>query len=215
VSGPAISVGFNLIGATDDSSGWLATDRTGTRAAPLDPRLGPLRDNGGLTPTRALTAASPAINTGDQELAGSFDQRGSMRTFFNHDIGAFQSLPARSFRIVAPPTAIGGKPFELTVVALDQWGNTASTYTGRIHFSSSDGSARLPADYTFSGDDQGGHLFHATLNTAGSQTITVNDVNAILFSGTATVEVEDLSISAEGLMFPSDLVAAGPKACRH
>src|SRR5262249_42937095 len=53
VAGRVLSVGYNLIGQTDGSSGWGATDLTGTSRFPLDPRLGPLQDNGGPTLTHA------------------------------------------------------------------------------------------------------------------------------------------------------------------
>lgn len=41
------------------------------------PLLGPLRDNGGLTRTHALLGHSPAIDTGNNALGSSFDQRGN------------------------------------------------------------------------------------------------------------------------------------------
>src|SRR5262249_8599349 len=37
VSGTFTSLGHNLIGQTDGSSGWIGTDLTGTSASPLDP----------------------------------------------------------------------------------------------------------------------------------------------------------------------------------
>ena len=37
----------------------------GTSADPLDPKLGPLANNGGPTKTHALLAGSPAIDHGD------------------------------------------------------------------------------------------------------------------------------------------------------
>ena len=83
VAGNVISNGFNLIGKTDGSTGFTATtDRTGTIAAPLDPKLDPngLQSNGGLTTTIALLLGSPAIDKGTSAgLTGNLttDQRGS------------------------------------------------------------------------------------------------------------------------------------------
>jgi hypothetical protein len=62
----------------------------------VDPRLGALADNGGLTHTRthALQAGSPAIDAGTNPLGLSTDQRGAgfARTLGNAtDIGAFES----------------------------------------------------------------------------------------------------------------------------
>ena len=59
------SVGFNLV-EHDDGCSFLAqgTDQVGSLANPIDPRIGVLQDNGGVTPTHALLANSPAIDRG-------------------------------------------------------------------------------------------------------------------------------------------------------
>src|SRR5262249_23994995 len=64
VLGGVNSQGDNLIGETDGSSGWVATDLTGTSALPLDPLLAPLGNYGGPTQTMALLPGSPAIDAG-------------------------------------------------------------------------------------------------------------------------------------------------------
>ncbi len=93
VFGAFTSLGYNLIGTTLDSSGFdESTDKTGTTAR-LDPKLGPLADNGGPTLTRALLSGSPAINAGGGSNAPSFDQRGSGFPRVANgqiDIGAFE-----------------------------------------------------------------------------------------------------------------------------
>jgi len=96
VSGDFLSQGFNLIGVTNGSSGWVATDLTGNGAMPVDPSLGPLRNNGGSTFTMALLPDSPALNHGDDALLTApfnltDDQRGLPRKSGNHvDIGAYE-----------------------------------------------------------------------------------------------------------------------------
>ena len=56
-----------------------------------DPKLGPLQDNGGPTPTMALAADSPAVDAGDDSTCASVDQRGVTRPQGAHcDIGAFE-----------------------------------------------------------------------------------------------------------------------------
>lgn len=58
----------------------------------LDPKLGPLRDNGGPTPTRALLPGSPAIDKGSNVSGAATDQRGVSRSANGKpDIGAFES----------------------------------------------------------------------------------------------------------------------------
>ena len=107
VYGPFHSLGFNLIGKKDGSTGFTAaTDKRGTIASPLNPKLDPkgLRDNGGPTQTVALVKGSPAIDKGTSAgLTGTLttDQRGFARTVDNGsvpnanggdgtDIGAFE-----------------------------------------------------------------------------------------------------------------------------
>ena len=105
VSGSFASGGYNLIGNGTGSTGFTAVgDRLGTAAAPIDPLLNPLTNNGGPTQTLALQPGSPAINGGDPAFvltSGPFigppfyDQRGISP--FNRvsggiiDIGAFES----------------------------------------------------------------------------------------------------------------------------
>jgi hypothetical protein len=62
----------------------------------LDPLLLPLAENGGPTPTHALGAGSPAIDTGNNALGLVFDQRGPnyLRQYGSApDIGAFEQQP--------------------------------------------------------------------------------------------------------------------------
>ncbi len=61
VAGSFTSDGYNLVGETDGSSGWINSDKTGSVAQPLNPLLAPLGDYGGPTETLALLPHSPAI----------------------------------------------------------------------------------------------------------------------------------------------------------
>src|SRR5205807_2271595 len=52
--------------------------------------------------------------------------------------------------VSGPPASRGaGTAFSVTITLMDAYGNTAVGYRGTIVFSSSDGHALLPADYTF------------------------------------------------------------------
>src|SRR5205807_828478 len=57
------------------------------------------------------------------------------------------------------------------------FGNTVPSYAGTIHFTSSDASATLPPDYTFTGPDAGKHTFAAgvVFKTTGKQSVTATD----------------------------------------
>jgi HYR domain len=119
VDGAVTSSGHNLLGMAAEATGFNGTgDQTGA-----DPLLSPLADNGGPTPTMALSSGSPAIDAG--VAAGvSFDQRGKARTYDDPgvadaatsdgtDIGAFELQPLCSlscpadFSVSNDPDACG------------------------------------------------------------------------------------------------------------
>jgi len=120
-TGILTSQGYNLLGSGEGCSGLLEGvdgDRVG-----LDPRLGPLRDNGGPTATRGLLPGSAAIDGGnpggcmdENGRAITIDQRGLARPDrVNNrcDIGAYEeqapppgvATPVPS-ATDAPPTAV-------------------------------------------------------------------------------------------------------------
>ncbi|HEX7287277.1 MAG TPA: hypothetical protein VF532_13915 [Candidatus Angelobacter sp.] len=94
-------------------------------------------------------------------------------------------VPAVSFNL---PLTIQGSTGPITLTG----------YAGTVHFTSSDPTAVLPADYTFTAADAGTHTFPVTLSTLGDQTITVTDTRSAGFVGSATTNVNttpDLSIT--------------------
>ena len=107
------SLGHNLIGATDGSSGWVGSDLTGSTAQPLDPLLAPLGWYGGPTETMAFFEGSPAIDAGSNALVPggvATDQRGFARVFNGAvDIGAFEYI-TQAGPLVVNSTADGGSP---------------------------------------------------------------------------------------------------------
>ncbi|GAB4547177.1 MAG: hypothetical protein Tsb0014_41800 [Pleurocapsa sp.] len=90
------SGGNNLIGNGDSVNGFtngVNGDIVGTANNPIDPLLGQLQDNGGVTQTIALLDGSPAIDAGSNPDNLATDQRGDGfdRTIGNGtDIGAFE-----------------------------------------------------------------------------------------------------------------------------
>jgi hypothetical protein len=80
-------------------------------------------------------------------------------------------------------TVSAGVQGNLTVTAKDAYGNTAVSYNGTIHFTSSDPQAILPANYTFTGGDAGNHLFSLNLRTAGIQSVTASDSLNVSITG--------------------------------
>jgi hypothetical protein len=99
---PAVtSLGRNLVGdalgcGTVFDNGVkgdkVGNDQVGPSIPKIVPKLGPLADNGGPTPTRALKAGSPAIDAaGGKPCSTTTDQRGVTRPKGPKcDIGAFE-----------------------------------------------------------------------------------------------------------------------------
>jgi hypothetical protein len=103
-----------------------------------------------------------------------------------------------SYSLTSPPTSLAGQGFDLTVTALDRTNATANTYTGTIHFTSTDPLATagngLPADYTFTAGDNGKHTFHnVILRTGGAQSITGRDTTVATATGSTAVTVNPTS----------------------
>src|SRR5439155_24037639 len=96
-----------------------------------------------------------------------------------------------------------------TVTARGAFGNTAVGYTGTAHFTSSDGQAVLPANYTFTVGDAGVHAFSGTLKTAGAQSITATDTVAGSITGTQSGIVVNAAAAASLVLsgFPSPTTA--------
>jgi hypothetical protein len=123
----------------------------------------------------------------------------STRTLWATDTQAKVAAGAETGIVVQPAAASTfgavGFPYDYTVgttgtvyvvFALDAYGNTATSYNGTIHFTSSDPLAVLPADGTLT---NGGGKFSATLNTAGFQLITVTDTVTPDLTGSESVRV--------------------------
>jgi CSLREA domain-containing protein len=111
-----VELAFSLLGVDTnvtitDNGGNLI----GTAATPIDPKLGPLADNGGPTKTHALLIGSPAIDAGDPAaVAGmdgvpEFDQRGMPFGRVDDgdgvdgariDIGAYERQPGETYQLV-------------------------------------------------------------------------------------------------------------------
>jgi hypothetical protein len=85
-----------------------------------------------------------------------------------------QAAAASQLTITGATSATAGVAFPVTVTARDQFGNVATGFTGTVQFASSDGSAVLPADYTFTPSDLGAHTFQPVLATAGPQSLSVS-----------------------------------------
>ncbi len=134
VDTPITSLGHNLIGMIDGSSGWTASDKTGGLGGntnppnPLDPRLNPLGSNSGATQTRLPLPGSPALDAGDDTICNQTglgavnkrDQRGITRPIGSHcDIGATEGTGGLIVPVAGttPQQAVVGAAFAPALAA--------------------------------------------------------------------------------------------------
>ena len=97
----------------------------------VDPRLGPLADNGGPTQTMALSSGSPAIAYVPVADCHSTDQRGQPRPGPNNgatfcDIGAYEYTPPSSLQVNPNPVAFGSQTVGSTQTKAVTITNTAN-----------------------------------------------------------------------------------------
>jgi hypothetical protein len=114
------------------------------------------------------------------------------------------TLPATHFSVAAQTNSTVGQVFNFTVTALDASNNVAATYSGTVQITSSDFQAILSPSTSKLVNGIG--TFSATMNTAGTQTITVTDTVAASITGTSP------SIDVGAATFPHFSVTAPANA---
>ena len=185
VGGGSSHGGTNLIRTTT----FLGAP-TSSAALTADPRLGPLQNNGGPTPTMALAAGSPAINAGPAAGAPGTDQRGFSRVG-TPDIGAFE------FHTLSQ------------TISFDALANR--TYGGADFAIRATTSSLLPVSSTASGNARGyqdpAGVWHVHITGAGSATITAHQAGNGDYA-TATAVVRSFTIARAASV--TTTVRAGP-----
>jgi len=146
--------------STDSQAGLPAnstlTNGTGSFSATLKTAVGGQTITATDTATPSITGTSSSVNV--------------------------SAAAATHFSVTAPATATSGTAFNFTVTPLDASNNVATSYSGTVHFTSTDGQAVLPANSTLA---NGTGTFSATLKTLGGQTITATDTATATISGTS------------------------------
>src|SRR5207248_10226 len=117
---------------------------------------------------------------GNQTLTAADTGNGSVTG--SSGLIAVSAAAANHFAVSAPAGSTAAISFSFTVTAQDPFNNTATRYTGTIHFTSTDGAAVLPAN---SGLTSGSSTFIAILKTAGTQTLTATDTVTGSITGTS------------------------------
>ncbi|MHB1561204.1 MAG: S8 family serine peptidase, partial [Isosphaeraceae bacterium] len=124
---------------------------------------------------------------------------------------AVQAAAASTLQVVGAPSAeVAGTAFSLTVTAYDAYGNIATGFADTLNLSSTDPQAVFqPSSHTFTTNDAGTFTFTATLETAGSQTITFTDpAHASLSLTTSSVAISPAAVSAFAVSgFPATVTA--------
>ncbi len=93
--------------------------------------------------------------------------------------GAAKTLVVAGF----PSPVTVGTVHTFTVTAKDAFGNVATGYVGTVHFSSTDVSAILPADYTFTASDGGTKVFGGVFMTLGTHDLAGTDTASANITG--------------------------------
>src|SRR5205814_2095514 len=191
---------FNITVTAQDQFGNTVTNYTGTVHFTSSDGQAVLPGNytfvGGDNGTHVFNGLM-LKTVGSQTVTATDQANGGITGLATVNVSA--ATGATQLSVTAPASATTGTAFSITVTAQDQFGNTITNYTGTVHFTSSDGAATLPANYTFVGGDNGIHTFSngVTLNTAGSKTVTATDpVTGGGISGSATVAVKASSTAS-------------------
>lgn len=135
----------------------------------------------GVTLRTAGTTPITVTDTGNSNVTGSTN------------VNVSPAAP-NSFRLFGPANTTPGAAITVGVVVLDAYGNNVGNYAGTVHFTSSDGAATLPADYTFTGSESGFHWFTngVILRTAGTQTVTGTDTGNASVTGHTSIVVNPI-----------------------
>lgn len=104
------------------------------------------------------------------------------------------------FTVTGLVNATSGYVQTVTVTAVNQTNGTDSSYAGAVHFTSSDRSASLPADYTFTDSDAGQHTFNLTLRAIGVELVTVVDQSNTSNTGTESATISAPKVTVTGLV---------------
>jgi hypothetical protein len=119
------------------------------------------------------------------------------------------SLPATSLEVIVPQTSQVGVPEPVKVIALTASNQRAFGYTGTIHFTSTDGNAQLPPDFTFGPWNFGAASFKVTFETTGTQTLTATDTVTSSITGSGATLVTPAPVATHFLVVAPPFAATG------
>jgi hypothetical protein len=191
----AVDAPQTIIATVRDGFGNTAVDYAGTvRFSNTDPQAVAIAD-------QTFTAANAGVRTVVAQFATAGVQTITAKDLATPSIaGAVSTFvtAGAATRLVLgglPASTVAGNLLTALVTAVDAHGNTATAFTGTVHFSSSDATAQLPADTTFVAGDAGSRSFAVVLKTSGQPSISVSQVAGTATGATVTVGVSNAPAS--------------------
>jgi hypothetical protein len=182
---PTAGTAFNVTVTALDSTNVAVPSYVGTVHFSSSDALAVLPPDSSLT--SGTGTFSVTLKTAGNQTITATDTRALTGTFGPITV---KTTGATQFSVVPATSTIStGVAFNFTVTALDALNNPVTSYSGTVHFSSTDGSAILPGNSTLT---NGTGTFSATLKTSGNQTIMAADTVTASLTGTS------FAISASG-----------------
>jgi lysophospholipase L1-like esterase len=185
---PTAGTAFSFTVTAQDDAGNTATDYAGTvHFTTTDTSTGVVLPANATLTNGQGTFSATLIKAGAQTITATDTATSTIAGTLSVTV---RPAAASTATLTVPASAKALTPFNVTLTMKDRYGNLATTYTGTVHFTSSDLLAQLPPDYAFKPADAGRHVFSVTLATPTSQTISVRDVaNANLGTTSSMITV--------------------------
>jgi hypothetical protein len=173
-----------------DANGNVLPGYTGTvHFTSSDPRAVLPADYTFTAADQGVHAFSATLKTAGGQSITATDTASGSSTGSEAGITVTAAAAAR-FLFSAPGSVTHGVGFSVTLTVEDAYGNIVTGYLGTAHFRSSDGTATLPANYTFTAADAGVHTFtNVVLRKRGKQTLTATDTLNGALTATDTISV--------------------------
>jgi hypothetical protein len=175
--------GQNFSGAADHITVFFGTTAASSVTVVDDAHITALIPSGSGT-------VNVTVQSGVNEIDPNNANDNVNNPIFGYGTSAISAADQFTYQVTGPYLSISGptgatvgSPVSVTVTAYNASGTVATGYTGTVHFSSTDGAATLPSNYTFQASDSGMHTFLVTGAAVGPQILTVTDTGNSSITG--------------------------------